>query len=69
MNNLTFNINVIKNYLKENNLTIKKFCKICNIKYYNYRQMIKNDFNIYSNVLYKVCRTINIKLADLINVQ
>ena len=66
MENLTFNHEIVKTYLKENHLTIKEFCKICNIKYYNFRQIMKNDLNIYSNVLYRVCKTTKIKLDNLL---
>lgn len=66
MENLRFNYQIIEKYLKVNHLTIKKFCEQCNIKYYNFRQIVKNAVNIYSKVLYKICKTMNIKLADLI---
>ena len=66
MKNIVFKTEIINNYLKTNNLTIKKFCERCNIKYYNFRQIMKNDLNVYSSIIYRVCKTMNIKLADLI---
>lgn len=69
MQNLTFNYEIIKDYLIENHLTIKQFCQLCNIKYYNFRQIAKNDLNVRSNVLYKICKTMNMKLRDIISVK
>lgn len=69
MTRLVINSKIIKDYLKENDFTIKKFCEVYNIKYYNYRQITKNDLNVRSKVLYKVCKTINVKLANFIIVQ
>ena len=69
MNNLTFNQKIINNYLKSHHLTIKQFSEKCNIRYYNYRQIMKNDLNVYSNVLYRICKIINIKLSDLIAIK
>ncbi|MBQ7880918.1 MAG: helix-turn-helix domain-containing protein [Clostridia bacterium] len=66
MEKLTFNCKIIKEYLKSHNFTIKKFCEKCTIKYYDFRKIMKNDLTVYSNVLYKICKTMNIKLADLI---
>jgi len=64
--NITFKCEIIKNYLKTNNLTIKKFCQMCEIKYYNFRQIMANNLNVTSTVFYKICKTMNIKLKDLI---
>lgn len=66
MKKININFKFITNYINENNLTIKQFCKLCDIKYYNYRQFMLCDGNIKADVLFKVCKTINIKLKDLV---
>lgn len=63
---ISINFTLIKNHLKDNNLTIKYFCKLCNIKYYNYRQLMLGDGNIKGEVLFKIGKITNIKLKDLI---
>ena len=66
MKKLNINFKLIKDYLKEHNLTIKQFCKICDIKYYNYTQLRLGDGNIKAEVLFKLCKTTNIRLKALI---
>lgn len=62
------NIGIVKNYLLDNDLTIKKFCKLCNIKYYNYRQLALGHGKIKIEVVYKMCKTIGIKSKDLLGI-
>ena len=66
MQKIIINFQLIRNYLKEHNLTIKQFCKICDIKYYNYRQLKLSDGNLKGEVLFKIGKRANIKLKDLI---
>lgn len=69
MKNLIINSNIIYDYLRKNNLSVKKFCKICNISYYQFHKMLTNISGVYSNVLFNVCKTMNIKLKDLISIK
>ena len=59
---------LITNYIKANNLTIKQFCEVCNIKYYNYLQLMKGDGNIKIDVLYRLCKTTSIILNELVGI-
>lgn len=36
----TINIKLIEQYLQNNNISKKKFCKLCNISYYTLRQVL-----------------------------
>ena len=64
-----FNYKVMQNYIKENNLTIKKFCDMSNITYYQYRQIVKDDLNVFISVLYKVARTLKIPFSEMFKVE
>lgn len=66
---INLNAKVIRDYIKEHNLTIKKFCEKCNITYYNYRQIIKNDTAILSHVLFNIIDTINVPLDAILKVE
>ena len=66
MRKININFKLIKNYLKGNRLTVKQFCSKCNIKYYNYRQLMLGDGNVKGDVLFKVGKFTNIRLKDLI---
>lgn len=68
MKKIYINIEIIKKYLKTNNLTIKKFCELCGIKYYNYRQLINQEGRVNAQVLYKIAITTNIKVKDMVGV-
>ena len=57
---------LIKNYLADNCLTIKRFCEICDIKYYNYQQIMKQDGRVKAGVIYKVVKLLKIKMRDLL---
>ena len=55
-----YNIKLIDNFLKENNLTKTEFCKRCKIS-----RIYKNDFNIDIVVIIKISYAINQKPCDL----
>lgn len=46
-------IEIIENFIKENKLTITKFCKLCNISYLTYKKVM-------SNTLYSITPLIKI---------
>ncbi len=60
---------VMQDYIKTHNLTIKKFCEMCNITYYNYRQIVKNDTSVLTSVLFNVIETINVPLGAILKVE
>lgn len=62
-----FNTEIVKNYIKEKGLTVKQFCKLCNISYYNYLQFMKSNFNIYASKVVKISNVLNVYLKDLIS--
>jgi len=59
---------IMQDYIKVNNLTIKKFCEMCNIKYYNYRQIMKNDTKVLISVLFNVVETIGVPLSEIVKI-
>ncbi|MBQ7797789.1 MAG: helix-turn-helix transcriptional regulator [Clostridia bacterium] len=60
------NTELIKKYINQHKLTIKQFCKLCDIKYYNYRQLMLGDGNIKGEVLFRISKITNIRLKDLV---
>ena len=59
---------IMQEYIKANKLTIKKFCEMCNIKYYNYRQIMKNDTKVLISVLFNVVETIGVPLSEIVKI-
>lgn len=60
-----FNYQIMQNYVKKNGLTIKKFCEMCKIKYYQYRQIVKDDVKVCVSVLYKVSLIIRVPFCEM----
>ena len=60
------NTELIKKYINQHKLTIKQFCKFCDIKYYHYRQLMLGDGNIKGEVLFRISKITNIRLKDLV---
>lgn len=61
-----FKIEVVKDYLRENMLTIKEFCKLAGIKPYNYRQFMTQDLNITVPNVLKIARAMGVHILDLL---
>ena len=61
-----FKTEVVINYIKEKELTITQFCKICKISYYRFSQFIKSDYNITVPPLIKMANVLNVNLIDLL---
>ena len=66
MKKVRINFKFIKKYLRDNNLSIKQFCKMCDITYYNYKQFEKNDLKLKANLLYNVAKLINVSVNNLL---
>ena len=60
------NTNLIENFIKENKLTITKFCKLCNISYGSYKKIMNCTIHQFTPVL-KVAIVMNVSLDVLIN--
>ena len=62
-----FNYKVMQNYIKEKGITIKKFCEMCKITYYQYRQVVKDDIKVFVSVLYKISLVVDIPFCEMFN--
>ena len=56
---------LVENYIKENNLTKTKFCKLCGINYNQYQKFMANNLNFDVIVLFRIGRLINVKVYQL----
>lgn len=62
------NTELIDNYRKENNLTVKQFCKKCDITKYAYYKFMKSQLNIPISILYNIVVTTNLYCKDLLEI-
>lgn len=53
MKKRVYNQKVIQDYIKDNGITIKKFCQICGISYSQYRKIL-NDDDVYVSTIIKI---------------
>ena len=61
------NYNLIEDYLKENRLTQKEFCKECKISLSSLHKMKYGANDFMMETIHKVGKTINCKIYELIN--
>ena len=60
MNGNSINAKIIELYIKENNLSIAEFCKLCKISPSTYKRIKDNkDFRL--NALFKIAKIMNLK--------
>ena len=52
----TFNTELIKNYMRENNLSKKSFCKVCNISPLTLNKILNQKTNIRILAIFKIAR-------------
>ena len=49
-------IDMIENYIKENNLTRKDFCKKCNMGYESFLKIMRNQSNVNIKAIFKIAK-------------
>lgn len=63
--NIKLNTQLIKNYLKENNLSITKFCEMCNIGRSSYYSFMRSNLRIKATIFVKIAKFTKNKVEDL----
>lgn len=67
MKQICYNNEDMREFIKENKLTVKKFCEMCDISWSQYRRIV-NDDNVYIISLYKVSRVLKIPFSEMVKV-
>lgn len=65
---LTVKTELIENYRKENNLTVHRFCKKCDISEQTYYKFMNGQLNLRLSIILKILRTMNVRAGDIIEV-
>ena len=60
-----FNIKLIEDYIQNNKLSKKEFCKQCCIGEPILRKILKNQQNFRLSALFKIARELNINVHEL----
>ena len=63
-----FNVEIIDNYLKSNNLTKKHFCYLCDISYTALKNIYLGKSKMRTTTIIKIINVLNVRLADFVNV-
>ncbi len=61
-----FRTEPIKDYIKQNNLTIKEFCKRCEISFGTYYKFMSGTTNINIRIVYRILKETNFRCKDLL---
>jgi len=62
-----FDTQIVKDYMKNNKLTVKQFCEKCNISYYSYRQFMTDDLKITVPKVFRMSKFIGVHLCYMFN--
>lgn len=59
------NVNLIKNYLKENKMSKTKFCKLCGINFSTLNKILNNQKDFRVNALFKIAKVLNLQVYEI----
>ena len=63
----TIKTKLIENFIKENNLSKSKFCKMCKISQSTLNKIITNNENFRIIALFKIARVLKIQVFEMFN--
>ena len=63
----TIKTELIENFIKENNLSKSKFCKMCKISQSTLNKIITNNENFRIIALFKIARVLKIQVYQMFN--
>lgn len=66
---IEFKKEFFENYMRENNLSVKEFCKLCKIDVRVYNKIMNNKTNIRIKSLVKIARALNVKVSQFIDME
>lgn len=61
------NINLIKDYIKDNNLTNPEFCKLCKISALTFERIMKDDLEVDLTAIFRISRILDVRLCEMFN--
>ena len=61
------NIELITNYLKENNLSKTKFCKVCNVSIKTLNKILSGNLNFIIHLLFRIVNVLNIEFYEILS--
>ena len=62
---LIFDLELITNFMKENNLTKTQFCKLCGFSIPTLKKVFRNDLSLRLPVVFKLSRAMGIEPKEL----
>ena len=63
----TIRTELIENFIKENNLSKSKFCKMCKINQSTLNKIMTNSENFRIIALFKIARVLKIQVFEMFN--
>ncbi len=63
---IKLNLELIKKYIKDNNLTEKEFCARCRITEYIYGRIMEGKVDLMLSTFLKIVDTLNCKFGDIV---
>lgn len=63
----TIKVELIENFIKDNNLSKSKFCKMCKISQSTLNKIMTNNENFKIIALFKIARVLKIQVYQMFN--
>lgn len=63
----TIKVELIENFIKDNNLSKSKFCEMCKISQSTLNKIITNNENFRIIALFKIARVLKIQVFEMFN--
>ena len=60
-----FNIKIVNDYIKNNNITEEDFCSFCGISPYELNLFLTKDDEVLTITISRIARFLNIKMCDM----
>ncbi|MBQ9117752.1 MAG: helix-turn-helix transcriptional regulator [Clostridia bacterium] len=58
-------IELIKNFMEDNNLSKNRFCEMCKISLDSYQKIMRNDFDFSIRVLFRVAKILGVEVFEM----
>ncbi len=58
-------IDLIKDYIRTNNLTNSEFCKLCDIPILTLERILNDDIHVELNAILRISRILKIRLCEM----
>ena len=68
MDSISYNCEIIQDYIKRKGISVREFCRTCGISYCHYRKVLNQDGSISIDTLFKIARFLKIPFDSMFTI-